>query len=116
MGILEGAGEKKLSQNMFENTPPSSTSLGEGLLGGASVLNAGTNIYGAFWGVKQGNKAIDLQKEQLNLAKAQYADEKARFDKRQNEIDEFNQQSAAAGAQFSENIAKQQQNMPVNRI
>lgn len=113
---LENAGSENLSTNTFKNSAGGGLNLGETMIGTASLLNAGANAYGAFWAVKQGNRAIDLQKEQLELAKQQYADEKERYNKRQGEIDEFNQQSAAAGADFSAKIAKQQQDLPVNRI
>lgn len=118
MGILEGAGEEPLSTKVFENKQPKAGgfNLGETMMGTSALINAGFNAYSAIWGVRQGNKAIDLQKQQLDLAKEQYADEKARYEKRQGEIDEFNKASGEAGAKFSENIAKQYENLPVNRI
>lgn len=113
---LDNAGEDLLSTKLFSNTAGGGLILGETMIGTASLFNAGTNAYGAYWAVRQGNQAIDLQKQQLELAKTQYADEKARYEKRQGEIDEFNKASGEAGAKFSENIAKQYANLPVNRI
>lgn len=113
---LDNAGSESLSTKTFKNAANGGTTLGETMMGTASLLNAGTNIYGAFWGVKQGNEAIKLQKEQLDLAKQQYADEKARYEKRERESDESAAKTNAAGAEFGADIEKQYSNLPTNRF
>lgn len=90
--------------------------LGSAMFGAGSLINAGTNLYGTINSVIQNRKALDLQKEQLDLAETQYADEKARYDKRQAEIDATNAAVGEAVQGWGESAKKETQNLPMNRI
>lgn len=90
--------------------------LGSAMFGAGSLINAGTSLYGTINSVIQNRKALNLQKEQLELAETQYADEKARYDKRQADIDATNAAVGEAVQGWGESAKKETQNLPMNRI
>ena len=109
--------EGPLSTKVFKNKGVGvGDGLGSAMFGAGSLINAGISLYGTINSVIQNRKALDLQKRQVELAETQYADEKARYDKRQAEIDATNAAVGEAVQGWGESAKKETQNLPMNRI
>lgn len=114
---LNNMSQDTLSTKTFKNKGAGvGDGLGSAMFGAGSLINAGTSLYGTINSVIQNRKALDLQKRQVELAETQYADEKARYDKRQTEIDATNAAVGEAVQGWGESAKKETQNLPMNRI
>lgn len=60
---------------------------GSMMQGAGSLINAGTGIYSAYWGVKLGKANVEEMKKQNELLRDQYNEEVKRYNKREAQQD-----------------------------
>lgn len=87
--------------------------IGGTLQGVGSLIQAGTGIYNAYWGVKQGKEALRQSAKQLELMEKQQNIENERYNARESERLKAAESFRQSGQDFKQGL---DETLPMNRI